>query len=194
VVTTENPRKLVGDFPTSPHLVWRPFLGHCGRVSVRGSRSILQGFQRVGSNFLPLGTPILNAGQPGLRSVAFFIGADYHLLTRNRRRSRITAHSIVGAGASSVGPTGTVQSTTPPSTRAMAYRPWMCTSAQEARGTPSPPGTTGAADKHAVTGGEPSIRKRAAGFRLWMACQHSLTRLSSSSTAPPCRLADGVTQ
>jgi len=58
VVTPKNSRKLVGDFPTSPHLVWRPFVGHCGRVSVRGSRSILQGFQRVGSNFLPLGTPL----------------------------------------------------------------------------------------------------------------------------------------
>jgi hypothetical protein len=31
--------------------------GNAG-VSVRGSRSILQGFQRVGSNFLPLGTPL----------------------------------------------------------------------------------------------------------------------------------------
>jgi hypothetical protein len=41
------------------HLVWRPFLGHCGRVSVRGSRSIPQGFLKGGSNFLPLGTPLL---------------------------------------------------------------------------------------------------------------------------------------
>jgi len=28
------------------------------RTSVRGSRSILQGFPKVGSNFLPLGTPL----------------------------------------------------------------------------------------------------------------------------------------
>jgi len=57
VVTPENPRKLVGDFPVS-----LKYYGHgswqCGRVSVRGSRSILQGFLKVGSNFLSLGTPL----------------------------------------------------------------------------------------------------------------------------------------
>jgi hypothetical protein len=41
-------------------ILWSRFLA-CGRVSVRGSRSILQEFQRVGSNFLYLGTPLLNA-------------------------------------------------------------------------------------------------------------------------------------
>jgi len=30
-------------------------------------------------NVCPCGTPILNAGQPGFRSVAVFIGADCHL-------------------------------------------------------------------------------------------------------------------
>src|SRR5271165_2181623 len=34
--------------------------GNGGRVSVRGSRSILQGFLIAGSNFLPLGTPLLD--------------------------------------------------------------------------------------------------------------------------------------
>ncbi len=36
-----------------------------GRTSVRGSRSILRGFLRVGSNFLYLGTPILNGINQG---------------------------------------------------------------------------------------------------------------------------------
>lgn len=36
-----------------------------GSASARGSRSILQGFLKVGSNFLPLGTPILSAGNSG---------------------------------------------------------------------------------------------------------------------------------
>jgi hypothetical protein len=58
VVTPENPRTVVGDFPASLKYYG---LGSwpCGRVSVRGNHSILQGFQRVGSNFLPLGTPTL---------------------------------------------------------------------------------------------------------------------------------------
>jgi hypothetical protein len=55
VVTPENPRKLVGDFPAS--LKYYGLGWQCGRVSVRGGRSILQGFPIVGSNFLPLGTP-----------------------------------------------------------------------------------------------------------------------------------------
>jgi hypothetical protein len=61
VVTSENPWKLVGDFPVS-----LKYYGHgswqCGRVSARGSRSILQGFLKVGSKFLPVGTPLLNGG------------------------------------------------------------------------------------------------------------------------------------
>ena len=40
------------------HVLWWPFLEHHGRVSVRGSRSILQGFVKVGSKFLSLGTPL----------------------------------------------------------------------------------------------------------------------------------------
>jgi hypothetical protein len=56
VVTRENPRKLVGDFPASPKYYGRRSW-HAGRVSVRGSRSILQGFLKVGSKFLPVGTP-----------------------------------------------------------------------------------------------------------------------------------------
>ena len=56
VVTPGKPRKLVGDFPAS--LKYYGFGSwQCGRVSVRGSRSILQGFLIVGSNFLSSGTP-----------------------------------------------------------------------------------------------------------------------------------------
>src|SRR5271168_799744 len=61
------------------HLIWRRPLA--GRCSALGSRSILRGFPGVGSNFLPLGTPLLNAGQPGLRSIAVFIGTDCHFLS-----------------------------------------------------------------------------------------------------------------
>ncbi|MHB8723071.1 MAG: nucleotidyltransferase domain-containing protein [Steroidobacteraceae bacterium] len=32
------------------HLVWRPFRGYCGRVSVRGSRSILYGSRARGED------------------------------------------------------------------------------------------------------------------------------------------------
>ena len=39
-------------------VLWWLFLAHQGRVSVRGSRSILQGFQKVRSNSLYLGTPL----------------------------------------------------------------------------------------------------------------------------------------
>src|SRR5580692_7042628 len=42
------------------HLIWRRLLA--GRCSDLGSRSILRGFPKVGSNFLPLGTPHLWLG------------------------------------------------------------------------------------------------------------------------------------
>ncbi len=49
--TPETSRKLGGDFAASPNYYGGRLLA-CGRVSVRGSHSILQGFQRAGSNFL----------------------------------------------------------------------------------------------------------------------------------------------
>jgi hypothetical protein len=48
--------KSLGDFANVASMVWRSFLAR-GRISAQGTHSTLQGFQRVGSNFLPLGTP-----------------------------------------------------------------------------------------------------------------------------------------
>jgi len=51
----------------------------CGGISVRGSRSIPQGFLKVGSNFVYLGTPPLNAGNSGQRrTTAIYRSVLYH--------------------------------------------------------------------------------------------------------------------
>src|SRR5229473_1964981 len=56
-VKPETSRKPFGDMVNVTDVSWRRLLA-CGRISARGSRSILQGFLKVGSNFLSLGTPL----------------------------------------------------------------------------------------------------------------------------------------
>jgi hypothetical protein len=58
VVTRETPLKSLGYFAVLPTFYGGRSQSTRGGVSVRGSRSILRGFQKTGSNFLDLGTPL----------------------------------------------------------------------------------------------------------------------------------------
>ena len=57
-VTAETPRKLIGYFLAISKYCGRTWNEAREAAGVRGIRSILQRFQGVGSNFLPLGTPL----------------------------------------------------------------------------------------------------------------------------------------
>ena len=68
-VTAETPRKLIGYFLAISKYCGRTWNEAWEAAGVRGIRSILQGFQGVGSNFLPLGTPLLNGWQSWVRRI-----------------------------------------------------------------------------------------------------------------------------